>query len=221
MKQFDIHQDIYEARRRFPLLKEVITPGSIKLVGEIELLHPDTGKFIDIFRVEIIYPECFPFCFPKVIELDEKIPRTLERHIMPHSHTICFAVQIEELLLCQTGINSLWFIDNILLPRLAEEYIVSNGGKYRSEYSHNRSGANWEYFMKRFKTTDHDLILNILKSISEKQLPKGDRPCFCGSNMIYSKCHKKEVQFLRQIKLEFVKNIYEELKSNPYNGADL
>lgn len=219
--KFDWWKDINDVKSKYPLLKQDFDTGSLRFTGEIELLNPNSGKYIDIFRVEITYPKYFPYFFPNVIELDEKIPRTIERHVMPKTQRLCLAIQLEEYILCRHGISSVWFIDRILVPRLAEEHIVNNGGKYSSEYSHNASIAQWEFFMNLFNTKSTDQVLSILNAIIGRETPKGDKACLCGSGINYNKCHKKGVAFLQQLKLETIQGILEELTNTAYPKSDV
>jgi len=121
LKKFDIWKDIKTVTDKFPLLKVDFDTGRTRFVGEIELLDPHEGTYIDIFKVEIILPELFPYCFPSVIELDGDIPKTIERHVIPVSGRLCLAIVFEEFMLCRNGISTLWFIERILIPRLADD----------------------------------------------------------------------------------------------------
>ena len=98
---YNREQDINDVLSRYRLLKY----DSLKnrLWGEIELISENNGRYIDIFSVEILISDCFPKCFPKVIEMEEKIPRSVSRHIMPQTNYLCLSVEVEEILLCKQG----------------------------------------------------------------------------------------------------------------------
>ena len=149
----NFEKDINIVLQKFPLLKYYDTENTLR--GEIELLT-ESGKYIDIFSVEIIIEKCFPNCFPKVLEIGGKIPREVARHIMPKTNYLCLAVEIEEIFLCKNGITLIWFIDKVLVPRLCEEFRVNNGQKYQKEYSHD-FGGTWEFLFKKLNIDNPEI----------------------------------------------------------------
>jgi hypothetical protein len=127
--------DLSTAIKDYPGLKLINEVGALSLMGTIDLIHPEFGITYDSFSVEIYYPKLYPFCFPKVIETGGKIPRNANRHVnVIANNTLCLTVDPEERLLSLHGITTSWFIKNVLLPRLGEEYVVNNGGNYLHEY---------------------------------------------------------------------------------------
>lgn len=217
LNMYNWDNDINEVLSKYNLLN--FNSSSNSLIGEIELLS-ETGIYIDIFNVEIIIPKCFPKCFPRVKELDEKIPRDISRHVIPKDNTLCLAVQIEEMLICQNGITLLWFIDNVLVPRLCEEYRVNNGEKYQKEYSHD-FGGTWEFLFKKLDIDTPDLVLKFIKALANKKRPNGNSPCLCGSNKPFRLCHKRNVTSLQHIKNETLKTLHDLLLKKPYQGVNL
>jgi hypothetical protein len=212
-----LDKDITEVLSKYKLLK--YTPYNNCLSGDIELLS-DTGKYIDIFNLEIFIPDDFPKSFPKVIETEEKIPRIVSRHIIPKDNTLCLVVQIEELLICQNGITLLWFIDNVLIPRLCEEFRVNNGEKYQKEYSHD-FGGTWEFLMKKLEVENPELVLKFIEALANKKKPKGNALCLCGSGNSYRLCHKKSVVSLQHLNNKILKILLDLLLKQPYKGVNL
>lgn len=186
---FSLKDDLATAVHHFPLLRINEFNGELVLSGEIEILHPVEDKLIDTFSVEISFPKKYPFCFPKVKETSMKIERTPDRHVFTNTNTLCFAVQTEELLTCKSGITLLWFLNNVLVPRLAEEFIVINGGKYAHEYSHGPLG-DIEFYCEKFGIKEHNLVIHYLKLIVQGTLPKHYEKCSCGSGVKFKKCHR-------------------------------
>ena len=215
--RYERKKDIANVLSHYKLLK--YEPSSNRFVGDIELVSDD-NIYIDIFSVEIIIPVGFPNCFPKVFEIGGKIPRNPKRHVMPKTNNLCLAVPIEETLICHQGITIKWFLDEVLVPRLCEEYRVNNGLKYQKEYSHD-FGGTWEYLMKKFNINDTEVVLNFMKALAFKKTPKGDKPCLCNSGQLYRLCHRKIMSDLQHLGLESLKNIYHRLVSNPYKGLNL
>jgi hypothetical protein len=215
---YNLEQDIVEVLDKYLLLK--YDAVNKRIWGEIELISENNGKYIDIFSVEILILENFPKCFPKVLETEEKIPRSVSRHIMPNTNYLCLAVDVEEILLCKQGISLLWFLDKVLVPRLCEEFRVNNGEKYQKEYSHDL-GATWEFLKKHLELPNMELVLRFSEALANKKTPKGNSPCICDSGLEYRLCHKQKVITLQHMKNETLKNIHNRLLKNPYKGLNL
>ncbi|HSH67975.1 MAG TPA: SEC-C domain-containing protein [Bacteroidia bacterium] len=189
-KVFNLKADIEHAVRLYPGLWISEIENKFIIQGDIELIHPTHNSVLDTFSIEIFYPDRFPFCFPKVIETENKIERSADRHInVKENNTLCLAVPPEEQLLTRNGISTVWFIKNVLLPRLAEEYEVNRGGKYTREYSHGLDGY-WEFYFKKLKTNDPAFVINTIESALNQNLPKGSYNCPCGSGKKFKKCHR-------------------------------
>ena len=221
-KGFNLQADIDKAVEKYSLLNRVysVSDGIIHLVGEIEVVdHADV--FIDIFEVEIYYPKEFPKRFPMVFETGGKIPREPEkRHVMPRNYNLCLAVELEEILVCKHGITTLWFLNNIVVPRLAEEYRVSRGEKYQREYSHHDLDGTWEFLMKELGTKDARIVLTLIEAMALRQLPRADKLCLCSSGKLYKYCHRPKVVQLQNLGGELLNKIYRALSEQPYKGIN-
>ena len=214
---YNLEKDINNVLGKYPLLK--YNSKARTIYGDIEVLG-ESGKFIDIFNIEIILPSLFPRCFPKVIETEQKIPREVTRHVMPRTNFLCLAVEFEEILLCSKGISLLWFINKVLVPRLAEEFRVSNGEKYQKEYSHD-FGGTWEFLMKKLELKTPDLVLTFIEALAKKKKPNGNSMCLCGSEEPYRLCHKKQILNILQLNNKLLNLLYNHLLKNPYKGINL
>lgn len=197
--------DLREAEINYPGLKIVNEPGGIKLKGVLELLHPEYFVAYDTFNVELYFPEDFPYCFPKVIETDEKIERCANRHVnVQDNNTLCLTVEPEERLLCINGISTTKFINCVLLPRLCEEHEVNNGGKYSHEFDHKEIGY-WQYYERKLGVSDKDTILTILQQLIDHNLPKGFNLCYCGSGEKFKNCHRDFLYIFNKLGTRYIK----------------
>lgn len=214
MQSDNFTNDLTTAIKEYPSLKLINEAGDLSLEGSIDLIHSETGIAYDSFSVKIYYPKQYPFCFPKVIETGGKIPRTADRHVnVTANNTLCLTVDPEERLLTLYGITTSWFIENVLLPRLGEEYIVNDGGKYLHEYSHNALGY-WEFYFQKFNTKNPLVVINILENMLQHSMPKGYMPCICKSGKDYKKCHKKNVDDLYRLGTSYIQIQLNYLKNN-------
>ena len=184
---FNLEDDIKKTQEKYPLL--TYHPPDF-LEGTIELLAD--GMKLHDFQLEMKLPEIFPNCYPVVTETGGDIERIEDRHVYTNSPHLCLGVKAEEIILCRFGQGLKWFLDKILVPRLAEEYLVMNGEGYMSEYSHGMEGP-WEYYQKRFATEDRKLIVKLFKITLSNALPKGYELCPCGSQRKFSKCHRRYI----------------------------
>lgn len=202
---FILNDDLKDAIKKYPLLKIIEKENcNLSLSGEIEIFHPIENKVIDTFSVEMTFPKEFPHCFPKVVETSNKIERTVDRHlIVTQNNTLCFAVIAEELILCRLGITTRWFLNNILVPRLAEEYIVNHGGKYTHEFSHGPLG-DLEFYYQKFRTKNPNIVVENLKFILKDRLPKSYEKCICGSGLKFKKCHRRIFEDLKELGNNFI-----------------
>ncbi len=184
--------EIQEVTRKYQSLKSLpsnILKGQINLVIKGELYHQ--------FDLTIQSHIDHPYRFPMVWETGGDIPRIVDRHVFPETGNLCFGVRAEERVVCSGGISLSWFFDNVLVPRLADEYCVMNGGEYKKERSHGILG-DWEYYFKEFNTDNPLFILTILVLLKLRIPPKSNDMCLCGSGNKYSECHERHlVRFIR------------------------
>lgn len=195
---FALKSDLTNAIEHYPDLKIIERDGKLSLSGDVDLLHPIGQELIDTFAVDITFPERFPYCFPEVIETSGKIERIAKRHVFTNTNTLCFAVKVEERLKCKGGITTRWFLDNVLVPRLAEEYVVNHGGKYEHEFSHGPLG-DLEFYFQKFNTKDPLEVIRNLKLILNGGFPKHYEKCVCGSDLRFKKCHRTVFEALKDL----------------------
>jgi len=202
---FNLRNDLESTVKYFPKLEIIESENGPFLLGEVDILHPIKNEIIDTFTVEIIFPRNYPYCFPNVTETSGKIERIPDRHIYTNTNNLCFSVFAEERIKCYYGITTKWFIDHVLVPRLAEEYIVNQGGKYTHEYSHGQLG-DLEFYLKKFCTGSPTEVMRYLNLILEVRFPKHYEKCGCGSGKKFKKCHRVIFEDLKRLGDKFIVN---------------
>lgn len=145
----------------------------------------------------------FPKRFPKVIEINERIPRKADRHIN-NDNSLCFTTKTNEEILLKTAVTDIEaFFKQILIPYLINNsyYEINKEYKY-GEYSHNAIHSILEtyndfisiYVMyKEILGVDNfELISNILRNIVQGKKYRPNELCYCGSNKKIKKCKNHE-----------------------------
>ncbi|MBO6516067.1 MAG: SEC-C domain-containing protein [Bacteroidia bacterium] len=212
-------KDVQQAVDAYPGLIYSEFNGERHLKGSIKVEDVDSGIVVDEFEVDLVFPENYPYCFPKVFEISGKIERIDDRHVFPADGSLCLGVEPEEILRCKHGITIRYFIDRVLIPRLAEEFIVNNGGDYQREYAHGIYGL-WQFYMKMFESKDRQTILKLLRCMGDQSLPRGHKPCPCGSGKKFKRCHFKNIlQFVNNFDSNYLRKQYELLSSSLFKRA--
>lgn len=167
--------------------------------GDI-ILHHEFGVLEDKFQIKIIAVSNYPFRFPQVFETGGRIPRNVDWHIFEETGNCCIASPPEEIIICNSGLNLLSFIDNEVKNYFYSQLFRSQNGYFLKERSHGNKG--WiEFFEETFMT---DNIFNIefgLNQIIDGKKIDRVSICFCGSGKKYRKCHKKSYDILTKLSI--------------------
>lgn len=187
---FNLKEDIEKALKKYLTLEYFENGGKLLVRGQFTARNKKIGVEIETYEVLIRFPEEYPYLFPKVIEISEKIPKEMDRHVKP-DETLCFCVPQEEWILCANGITLTWFLDEVLNAHLCKEFVREKTGNYPTgERSHGKDGI-WEYYYEVFETTEKEIVLYQLELILS-HLPIGrNAPCYCNSGKIFKACHEK------------------------------
>jgi hypothetical protein len=178
--------------------------GDVVLRGSLEVLD---GVNYD---VHITFPG-YPQQFPKVKEVSNKIPHDPNRHVNPDG-TLCLAVRPQEVLLCRKGLTFDHFMNQILVPHLAREYVKSETGEYpQGEYSHGNKGV-LEFFQERFGQENKETIIQLIDLAIQPNGTKMYDECVCGSGRKFKFCHYPVCLELREMGKETLKSFNETMK---------
>lgn len=170
-------------------------PGFIKSGGEDDsflsgtvIIEADDKRYD--FEVKICPAENYPYRFPKVFELSNKIKRIADWHVNS-DESFCFTVEPIEAIACKEAINLLDFYSKWLIPYLSNQQYRINEGKYANgEYSHNFLGL-YEYYAELLKAKDIRKLEHYMTFVSSKKKIERTSICYCGSGVKYRHCHKK------------------------------
>lgn len=153
-----------------------------ELNGEIKLTSGDTYNV----RIDL---SSYPEFFPTVYEVDERIPRKVDRHIYTGTGACCFTTSAKSQILLKTKVKSLLFFINEIVVKYFENnsYYEINGSYFDEEYAHGSLGIQGAYCdILDVKSTS--IISYLLVERLEGRLISENDLCYCNSNIQLGKC---------------------------------
>jgi len=146
---------------------------------------PGCAQITDSYHLRLDVPATFPSHFPKVTELDNKIPRTEDYHINPDG-TLCLGSPLRLLCIMSKRPTLLGFASDCLVPYLyAISHKLNRGGALLfGELAHGKPGELQDYSdlfsLKRPDQVQRAIrLLGMKKSLANKQ----PCPCDCGRRL--------------------------------------
>lgn len=144
----------------------------------------------DSYEVEIKL-RGFPKEFPEVLEIGERIPRKIDRHINNISKSCCFTTSaMEQVLLRKRRIKTISeFINKIVVPYFQNNSYYEINGEYKNgEYAHGIIGT-FQSYQDILGISDLKVVIELLnKRLKSIKLGKNN-PCYCGSGKKIKDCH--------------------------------
>ncbi|WP_370409233.1 hypothetical protein [Tenacibaculum dicentrarchi] len=176
-------------------------------VGEIEIEEDDKYNLkIDINNTS---------SFPKVYELNDRIPKKADRHINP-DYSLCFTTKANEQILLKTQVkNLISFFDLILVPYLLNNSFYEINKSYIfGEYSHNHHISTYETYCDILSINNFHLISTLLNEVSKGRKIRPNEICYCGSGLKIKKCGNHEAGYRNIKKLDSLKLSQDSIKIN-------
>ncbi len=183
------------------------------------ILADEYGDIEDTYQLAIKAVINYPYNFPLLFETGGRIPKNFDWHIFEQNGNCCIASPPEEIIICNSGLTLLSFIDNQVRNYFYSQIFRNQNGYFLKERSHGSKG--WiEFFEETFMTNN---IFNIefgLNQILEGKKISRVSDCFCGSGKKYRKCHKKSYDILSKLTYDTVRIFIEYLKNtDEYKSA--
>jgi hypothetical protein len=212
MNSYEIFQrDLKEVIKLYPDLLIASVNGKDVLKGTYKIIDDD-GYEWNSFSIEIHHRDCYPYCFPHLIEVGGKIPKIPDWHINEVG-SCCITVPIIEITSCKNGLSVLNFIERHAKPHLFNQaYRLYNGVYAHEEFSHGIWGI-WEYYEEIFQEKNKHLIIKYLETISKIEFGK-KTPCFCGKKAKFRKCHQGVFKVFKILSNSFIKSEVEKLSGS-------
>lgn len=167
------------------------------------ILYNEHGIVEDKYQVKIQAVDNYPHNFPLVFETGGRIPKNIDWHIFEQTGNCCIASPPEELIICNSGLNLLSFIDNQVENYFYSQIFRNQNGYFLKQRSHGSKG--WiEFFEETFMTNNiFNIEFGLTQIIRGKKINRVSM-CFCGSGKKYRKCHKNSYDILSKLSLDHV-----------------
>lgn len=214
---FDFRKDIENGLKHFESLMVSNEYKHFTIKGNWIAFDKSKILEIDIYEVLIHFPKRYPYCFPKIYESSDKIPKTLDRHVKGDG-SLCFSNPQDEHFICKKGISFKWFLEHILNLHLVREYYREKEGVYPTgERSHGNEGI-WEGYFDVIGTNDKLEILKQLEMVLQPRQWARNALCYCKiSGKKYKACHEKLEKIIFSIDKADVLALYLRLKQDYEN----
>lgn len=210
----DINEEIKEVLLKYKNLK--YDEQNNILYGKIFVTDDDDYEL----KIEL---DNYPKLFPRVYEIDDRIPKKADRHIYTDTGSLCFTTKAKAQILLKTKINSLLeFFNEILIKYLENNSYYEIHKKYfKEEYSHNPLGV-LEAYQEVLGVKDANLIAKLLYERMNGRKLKIRDFCYCHSGLTMKKCnqgkHSQNYRIFRKIDKEVIE---EDLKTHIYKFVNI
>lgn len=208
-----IKKDIASTLERYPLLTHHVSlRGQDILEGQIDLT--DEGQnIVDSFQIRLIYTKKFPYAYPKAVETTTRFSKNqVDLHINGDG-TLCLNSEPDEATDTHSGMSTVTFIKNVLLPNLAWRVCkLEKLDVELQEFSHGSQGT-LESYKQMLNIPDSKTLLLYLVAYQTHALPSRNVKCICGSQKKFKHCHNLVKNKLALIPDETLARHIAELKS--------
>ena len=191
----DLVDDVRAALAEYPSLHLFVSEGNFEVRGTFPVLD-EAGRTLDEYVVAIELPRHYPDDLPIVRETAGRIPRTLDRHVLPSTGTCCVLLSDARWEEFPVGAPFSDYLAGPLRNYFLGQSIVEDGGKWPfGEWAHGPA-AKRDYYRGLFQTENRATMRLFLEVLGWPNL-KGRARCPCGSGRRLSKCCRAKVDDLR------------------------
>ncbi|HCL56518.1 MAG TPA: hypothetical protein DHW82_05860 [Spirochaetia bacterium] len=182
--------------------------GKIRLTGRLRVIDQN-GDEHGNFLVEIVFPDDYPYEFPKVYEKEGKIPVDSARHMNSDgSFALCF--KYDEIFHIKKGLKVIYLIETLIIPFLSRQLFFDQFGEWVSGDRLFGDEGIVDFYQKELNTKDLKIISNILETVLTTHKIAPNAPCFCKSGKKFKKCHRELFEHIKMKVPE--KDMREDLK---------
>ena len=133
-----------------------------------------------------------------------KIDRNEDWHISEKGFC-CLDIDHELEYAAKRGINIITFYQKKIYPFFANSlYKMKNGNYANEEYKHHFDGII-QFYDEKLKLKDVSVIVKILTSVKNNNIPGRNQFCVCGKDVKFKYCHLSTIDFLKSLSKDRIK----------------
>lgn len=179
----------------YPTL-HIIETDPLIIVRGVFPVHLEQN-LVDRFFIQVTLRENYPKHTPEVREINGRIPRVLDRHVIPKTGELCLFLPEERWKAWRRDEGFAAFLTKpVNLYLLGQLYFEQHGRFPFGERGHGLIGV-FEYYAEELETNDIRVLFRCLDYLSKKEI-KGHWECYCGSGKRMRDCHWETILALRQ-----------------------
>ncbi len=184
-----------EVQSQYPTLQFFRERDGIVVRGSFPLLHD--GRVLDRYSIEIELPRNDPDDIPVIRETGGRIARIENNHVNKAAGDICLFVPDERWRIFPLGSSLLNFLDGPVRNYFLGFSLKQLGEPWPfGERPHGKDGII-QLYAELLGTSDLQTITRYLECLSRATL-KGHWLCPCGSGKRIRKCHRLQINDLRE-----------------------
>lgn len=193
-----LRYDIKKVQDEYPdLAVKYVNDLPSELYGKIKIFD-NLGVLQEEFDIRVLIPLFYPFGFPSLIEVANRIERILDRHINEAGYC-CVEITQKILLLQKRGITLQEFFKNYVYKFFCWQLLYETIGPTQlRQWEHGKKGIKQFYF-ELLNSNNNNTVRKLILAVLNNKIPNRKALCPCGSSKIIKECHYNEFNDLERI----------------------
>lgn len=201
-----LDKDIVATLESYPELQLISNNGTIFLKG-IYTVRDNNSVIQGEYEIAIVIPKRYPYEFPKLYELSQKImPRIDDRHIDKNG-LACVEIEQNILIESKKGITIKQFIEKYVHRYFCWQLrYEAKDFEGLEEWAHYDKGTI-QFYKEKLALDELQIIISILEALISNKLPGRNEVCLCNSGKKYKICHERLIEEILGLgKVQFEKD---------------
>jgi hypothetical protein len=184
-----LEYDIRQTLGHFLDLKHRVSADGQSIVEGVFPIKDNDFVTIENVEIKMLYPKSFPYGYPLVIETSGRFStRHNEMHVNGDG-TLCLSSPQEEKINCYSGLSTMQFFDQVLVPNLSWRICVLDGIPFeRKEFAHSGEGI-FQSYQELLSIKSPSILYDFIVRFLNNSLPNRNDPCLCAVKKKYKACH--------------------------------
>lgn len=143
----------------------------------------------DEFDINVSIPSNYPFGFPVLQEISQKIPRHIDRHMFNEGYA-CVELTHKAMLVAKAGITIYEYFVKYVHRYFCWQlvYEIDKGNKNLTEWAHGNE-AIVEFYKDFLVLSSYTDIRSLLQVAAANKIPSLNKDCPCNSGKLFKRCH--------------------------------